>query len=117
MMVVFGINKTLIWVNVVVIAFGMIYSVQWHQNNFMRTNTIQYDAEGRQHGTWEGHWDNGQLRYRLECIHGKKHGPLIEYYPNGNLWYKETFDMGKRIGYRVEYRLDGSPHKRQFYAK
>ena len=80
----------------------------------MQDNLNQYDAQCRRHGHWEVYFDNGQLWYRGEYIHGKIHGLWIVCREDGSLCSKQTIDMGKRIGYFIYYGFYKCT--KQFYA-
>jgi antitoxin component YwqK of YwqJK toxin-antitoxin module len=78
---------------------------------------ISFDAEGNRHGLYEKYWDNGQLRYKGEYIHGIMHGPWIWYNKNGGVWFKAIVNKNVPTKYYIEYYNDGSIKSKQFYAR
>ena len=57
----------------------------------MKNTIIQYDTQGRPHGTWESLYRDGTLWWRGRYLHGKSHGLCEYYWSDGTLFRKEYY--------------------------
>ena len=63
---------------------------------------------GKSHGPWVFHHDNGQLMDKGNYKDGKEDGPWVNYHDSGQLFYKGNYKEGKKDGPWVMYNADGT---------
>jgi antitoxin component YwqK of YwqJK toxin-antitoxin module len=80
----------------------------------MTQQIIQYDSEGKPHGTWEDYYTDGTLWWRTHYHHGKEHGVREGYCKDGTLVLREQHLHGKRHG-AWQYYTRGTPYNKKYY--
>lgn len=63
---------------------------------------------GKQEGSWEDYWPNGQLAMKGDYKNGKLDGSYESYSSSGQLLFKGNHKNGMREGFWESYHLDGS---------
>ena len=77
------------------------------QRDFEKPEPGPMDHEGRPHGEWQRHYENGALLYSENWQHGKLHGEKRTYFTNGRLARQETFNLGTLIRRKL-FLFDGT---------
>lgn len=83
----------------------------------MRNKINQFDVEGRRHGLWKEYYNNGQLMYRGEYIHGVHHGPWVWYHIDGILDLKLTYKNRQVVGYFIRKGSKGTISEKKYFLQ
>jgi len=84
--------------------------------NIMTTEVNQFDEKGQKHGIWETYREEGQLWYRVNCIHGKKEGLAETFYRNGQICVREYYVNDVKHGPWEYFSENGQPTNRMIIS-
>ncbi len=64
-----------------------------------KKDVTPFDENQRPHGEWIIYYDNDQLCYHENYVHGVFNGLTQGNHYNGTLWYRGNYNMGRQVGY------------------
>ncbi|WP_258543779.1 toxin-antitoxin system YwqK family antitoxin, partial [Parvicella tangerina] len=75
---------------------GRLITIREYTSGFLRNEEVinRFDENGKKNGLWKEYYDNGELKWEGEFLHGELNGIVKEYTKKGALKTLEKYEFG-----------------------